>query len=70
APTSPSRYGEQPGAKLRHHQAATANSQEQSSDIVAAREGPQAPPAARYYGEHRSGRAKRSGGLRGVVPPG
>ena len=32
--------------------------------------GRQAPPAARYYGEHRSRGAERSGGLRGVVPPG
>jgi hypothetical protein len=36
----------------------------------AVREGPAAPPAGRYYGEHRGRGAERSGGFRGVVPPG
>ncbi len=29
-----------------------------------------APPAARYYGGHRSRGAERTGGFRGVAPPG
>ena len=36
----------------------------------ASREGPPAPPVARYYGEHRSGARSAAGGSRGVVPPG
>jgi RNA methyltransferase, TrmH family len=36
----------------------------------ATREGPPAPPIARYYGEHRSRGAKRTGGFQGGRPPG
>ena len=32
------------------------------------REGPLAPPTTRYYGEHRSRGAERSGGFRGAPP--
>ena len=56
------RYGEPRGPKARDR---------------AVREGPrvgsgemQSPPAGRYYGGHRGRGAKRSGGIRGVVPPG
>jgi TrmH family RNA methyltransferase len=36
----------------------------------AVREGPPAPPVARYYGENRSRGAERSGGFQGGRPPG
>src|SRR5215469_832008 len=63
----PGRYGET--RAIRRDAGNTATLRGEAALARSARALP-GPPVARKHGEHRSRGAKRSGGFRGVVPPG